>query len=218
MADPTLGGPHREIANMLGRMGEFEKALKYSNQALELWPDDEHAIADREDYLPINRLEESMFTEEDSNWAVYEYLAKNKPKKALTAIKKPMGTLDLRAAAHCYGALEMSQDYLEAWKEIAMTQKEIEITYEDWFFMEDAVYMKPAVWEILLSSSAIFSGVFTVFEGLDESKRYTALSTHEQIRLAMQYYVFAQSDDKKSLKKFGKAYPEWKELADELNK
>jgi len=122
----------------------------------------------------------------------------------------------LRVKAHCYGAMKRSNSYLDAWVEIATKSDEIEFTYADWFFMEDSIYHEADLWNVLLSSMAKFSGVFTVFDGLDESEHYKSLSTHEKIRLRIQYYVYAQSGKTNGLKKLSKKYPEWVELRERL--
>ncbi|MEM8986808.1 MAG: hypothetical protein AAGC95_08805 [Pseudomonadota bacterium] len=161
-ADPNCGGAYREIANMLGRMGRYDDALAHSDSALSINPDDQYALSDREDYIGESRLEPS-YIEGNAEWIASEYLARAKPRKTLKALRKVKGIRSLRAKAHCYGAMEQSKKYLEAWAEIAKRSDEIRLTYSDWFFMEDAIYDEPGFWEVLLSSKAKFSGVFFRF-------------------------------------------------------
>lgn len=215
--DPECNAAYREIASMLGRMGEYEKALSYSEKALALNPDDSHAIRDREEYVAENRLLPPLFKKGDYVWAAYELLAASHPKAAMKALKKKKGARAKRAVIHCYGVLERTQDYLAAWKELVSSVAVLEFTYADWFFMEDSVYSKPDLWEIFLSSRAEYKGVFAVFAGLDESDRYRSLSTHEKIRLRLKYYVYVQSGDFERLRKLYVLYPEWVELREMLS-
>lgn len=210
--DPHRAEAHREIANMLGKMGRYDKALANSDTALSLNPDDRHTISDREDYIGKNRLSPPLYVKGDAHWIAREHLAHAKPQKALKALGKAKGLAALRAKAHCYAAMKKSKEYLQAWSEIARVSDEIKFTYADWFFMESNVYHEPELWARLLSSKAKFSGVFTVFEGLDESERYRSLSTHKKIRLRLKYYVCAQSGNTKCLKALFEKYPEWVEL------
>jgi tetratricopeptide (TPR) repeat protein len=213
---PEMGAAHREIASMLGRMGKNKKALVHSDKALALNPKDKHALSDRDKYVRETRLSPPLYKKEDRVWAANEHLAKGNPRAAVKVLKRKKGKRAKRAMIHCYGALEKTQDYLGAWRELAASVKELEFTYADWFFMEDGVYSEPELWEILFSSKAEFKGVFTVFDGLDESERYCSLSTHDKIRLRLEYYVYAQSGDFDGLRRLNKLYPEWVELRDTL--
>jgi tetratricopeptide (TPR) repeat protein len=214
--DPEMGAAHREIALMLGRMGKYKKALVHSDKALALNPEDKYALGDRDEYVRENRLSPPLYKKGDCVWAAYEHLAKGNPRAAIKALNTTKGINAKRAMIHCYGALEKTQDYLGAWKDFAASVKELEFTYADWFFMEGDVYAEPDLWEILFSSKVEFKGVFTVFDGLDESERYCSLSTHDKIRLRLEYYVYAQSGDFDGLRRLNKRYPEWVELRDTL--
>jgi tetratricopeptide (TPR) repeat protein len=215
--DPTMGAAHREIALMLGRMGELKKALLHADRAVALNPDDKYAIEDRKNYSGDDRLSPPLYKKGDRVWEVYEHLAQADPAVAVKVLQEQKGPSAVRAMIHCHGALEHTQDYLDAWKGLAASATELEFTHADWFFLEDDVYVEPDLWVILLSSKAKFKGVFTTFDGLDESERYCSLSSHEKIRVRLEYYVYAQSGDDKGLRRLSKLYPEWIELRKALD-
>ncbi len=214
--DPEMGAAHREIALMLWRMGKYKKALVHSDNALALNPEDKHALGDRDYYVRENHLSPPLYKKGDCVWTAYEHLSKGNPVAAVKVLKRKKGKRAKRAMIHCYGALQKAQDYLDAWKDFVASVKKLEFTYADWFFMEDDVYLEPDLWKILFSSKAEFKGVFTVFDGLDESERYCLLSTHDKIRLRLEYYVYAQSGDFDGLRRLNKRYPEWIELRETL--
>ncbi len=215
--DPEMGTAHREIANMYGQMGDFDRALLHSDKALALLPSDKFAISDRREYIgESNRIPKELFENQNAIWAAYEHLAVNDPSAAIDVLKRKKGWAAKRARIHCYGALRETKKYLDGWKELSKNQDEIEFTHADWFFMCDDVFMEPDLWEILWGSNAKFSGYFTVFEGLDESDLYCSLSSHEKIRLRLEYYCYAQADDSAGLKRLNEKYPEWVELRDNL--
>ncbi|MEM9168827.1 MAG: tetratricopeptide repeat protein [Pseudomonadota bacterium] len=53
---PLCGAAHREIASMLGRMGQYDQALAHYDKAISLNPGDRHAVSDRADYIGENRV------------------------------------------------------------------------------------------------------------------------------------------------------------------
>ena len=214
--DPQMGTVHREIANMLGRMGRYDEALAHNDKALALTPDDEYAISDRDMYIDDARLSPPLYLQGDPIWLGCEYLAQAKPKKALKAISTVDDVAALRIRAHCYGAMGLTRDYLAAWAEIGRRVKKLEFTYMDWFYMGDDVFLNPDFWTILLDSQAAFSGVFMVDNELEESERYKALSTHQKIRLKIKFFAAVHSGDAKGLKKLYKKYPEWVALRDAI--
>ena len=82
--------------------------------------------------------------------------------------------------------------------------------------MEDPIWEGNKFWEVLLTSKAKLSGVFTFFDSLEKSDRYRSLSIHEKTRLKIEYYAYAHSQNKNQLKKLFDKYPEWIELRESL--
>lgn len=214
--DPDNGAPHREIASMYGQMGEYDKALHHSDQALYLNPNDRDAASDREGYVGKGRPDEPLNMPDDISWHAHELLAHRQPAMALELLQFTAQPLDLMVKAQCYGAMGHVTEYMGLWNNILQSEKSIMFGWDDWFFMPKNVYEAPDFWSLLLKHGCEYSGVFTYFDSLGTNEKYQCLSQNERTRLVIQYYVYAQSGNKAGLKKLLQEYPEWKELREEI--
>lgn len=214
--EPTLGSAHREIADMYCRMGDMDNARIHSDRALTLIPSDKHTIADRVeiDEAVADEYYEPFYQSDDSVWPAFELLAQRNPGKALEILKEEDGDDSRRARICCYGAMRQADKYLAVWEEVIKQSDAIEFEYFDWFFMPESVFGEPDIWRMLFECKADFSGVFTVFDGLDSNSIYNDMTTHEKIRLRLEYCVYAQSLDRVGLRRLHEQFPEWLELAE----
>ena len=228
--DPLHGEAHREIANMLGHMGRYEEALIHSDRAIEINPDDECAISDRDihtsdvrdlydnkGFIDEKTSNTHIYVQGDMFWQANEYLANADPQKALKLLDGINDEIvTLRAKTLCYGALGETQKYLNTWSEIADKSTQIDMTYADWFFIETPVYENEDIWHIWLASKAKYTGIFARFDSLSANKNYQSLSLDEGNRLSMMYCAYESSDNKKELNKLYKRFPDWVEVKEAL--
>lgn len=216
--DPTLGSAYREIAGMHYRMGEYDRAIDFSNTALKLWPDDESAVWDREE-LDKALAEETpvpWYEAGDPIWEADELLAQQKPDDAL---EKVAGRDDLEATLarlRCLGAKECVSEYLELWNDVAQKFDAIEFSYKDWFFMPEVIYDSPDIWRIFYECKAAFSGTFVGFDSLYDSADYRILPLSDKLKLATEFNFYSHSANLSGLRRLHQKYPEWKEVAEEL--
>ena len=207
--DPYCGAAHREIANMLGRMGRFDEALEHSDKAIALEPDDVYALSDREGHLEGGP---TLYEEGDVFWEVCEHLANAAPLKALALVEHMNDAIGLRGQLYCYGALDDPDKYLQTWSKLTQISESMDLVYSDWFFMPEYIYERPMIWGILLSSKSKFSGVSTMFDSLKDSRKHQALTTNEVMRLSFQYHEYMTSKNDEGLRRLFETYPEWTEL------
>lgn len=212
--EPDSSSAFRELASMYSALGLYEEALRHSDQALRLDPDDEFARKDRQEIEGAISENDAPLYSAGPVLDAYELLAIFNPGRALNCLKGLNESEALRARACCYGAMRQDNLYLAEWSSILDQETLIWFSYADWFFMADDIYAAPDLWELLLNAKVEYKGVFTDFAGLDESERYCALSENDKIRLKLQYYVYAQSRNLFGLRELYREYPEWKELAE----
>lgn len=210
--DPDCGATCREIANMLDRLGRFDEALEYIDRAIALNLDDTLAVDDREYILENTIAGGALYEHGDVLWDVCELLANAAPTKALAMVKDMTGVIGLRGKQYCYGALNEADKYLETWSELTQLSDKMDINSADWFYMPEYIFDSPDIWTILLSSQTEFSGCGTVFDSLENSGAYRALTINDGMRLSFQYHKFTTSKNHKALKELSETYPEWVEL------
>ena len=216
--DPEHASSYREIANMQEDIGELEQAKLNIERALELAPEDECALSDREDILMS--LEDKDFSplykSGDIRWSAFEALAKGDAESALDVSKGPKNSDEMRVHICALGALERHDAYIATWREVLTKGSEIIFDQYDWFFTPGAVYDNPEIWKLFLDSDVKFGGVFAVFKELENSNAYSSLSTDAKIRLRMEYYLYHHSENIVGLKRLLETYPEWGDVEESL--
>lgn len=212
--NPSCCATYREISNMLCQIGRYDEALEYSDKALALDPDDEHAIGDRDS---IFMGDPPLYEQGDILWNVCEHLANADPRQALTIVKNMNDIIGLRCKLYCYGALDESDKYLRTWSKLTQISDEIFLELADWFFMPEHIYDSPEVWSILLSSKAEFSGFGGSIDSLQNNRTYRDLTTNERIRLSFQLQKYIASKNNAALKSLFETYPEWVELREHIH-
>jgi len=103
--DPDLNAAHREISRMYHRLGCLDAAIRHSDLALAIWPDEKHALADRVDLDEDVKSKDPYFENCDTPSAhALDALAQNKPQHAINILEGLTDKDALRALTWAYGA------------------------------------------------------------------------------------------------------------------
>jgi len=150
--DPEASGAHREIGNMLDRMGMADPALAALKRAVRMDPDDEHARGDLE-WLEEELAEDGylipLYEEGDPVWESGELLAQNKVNAALRRLDG-VDSIDVAIArGACYGALRDLNGVVDQWNAIASSEGEINARGRFWFHMPRSIINSPRLWEAI---------------------------------------------------------------------
>jgi len=218
--DPALNAAHREIASMYHRLGFIDAAVYHSDLALALWPDEKSALADRENIDADKNDPASYF--EDYNTPIAfarDALAQNDAPAAINLLEGASDVEELRALTWAYGANQNTAAYLNTWRILVLQLNEIKFTFEDLFFMPETVWYEADIWTIWQKGVTTYSGVFILYEGLDETKsdipideNFKNLSYSDQVAQKIEYCLYCQTSNWVGLREIYKKYPNWKEL------
>lgn len=222
--DPDLNAAHREISRMYHRLGCLDAAIRHSDLALAIWPDEKHALADRVDLDEDVKSKDPYFENCDTPSAhALDALAQNKPQHAINILEGLTDKDALRALTWAYGAKGDVSAYLQTWRFLVLQLEEIWFSYRDWFFMPEDAWYEPEIWSIWLKGVSSYTGVFIVYPGLDDplsntptDKNFSALTESEKISQKIQYIYFCQSENLEGLKAIEKNYPNWVELREKI--
>lgn len=213
--DEEADGAYREIGLAYQQIGDYTKALEYTELALAKMPDDEDLMdikAEIQDYINYNHsphwdVESSLFilNEKLSNEAFDEVIA------MVSAMETPE-TYHLTRLARAYGAKDERALYLETWKKIMASGEVIQFDCADCFYMPWEVYTSSEIWTLLKGGRGqIDTYDFMQFESLFEHYE-EQLSDSEILGLIFDYYTYKATKEYKKLNAFAKQYPKWEEV------
>lgn len=222
--NPEMSTAHREIASMNRQLGNFEAAIKHSDIALSIAPDDKFNVSDRKQI--DGEKADAPIIKTDSEIAIakaLEELACQNPKAAIQAIQSFEDEDSLRALTWAYGADSNITAYLTTWRILILQSREISFSYQDWFFIPEELWYGTEIWALWKDSNLTFNGVFTIYEGLDDSSYDTAidenfskLSPSDAIAQKIEYIFHCQSGNLECLKTIRMKYPNWVELGEKV--
>jgi len=218
----------KELAERYEEIGSYEKCMSVLIELLHVDPVEFNRYLYRDaldsfvDNLP------PFYENTDIYWQAREKLAQDKPKSVLRLINKKRTTKARQLKACAYAAMGDSQGCLDQWGQIANLKGSIEMTYGDWFYIEDYVWNGSAFWEIMLScakQNRFDSGVMPYFESIwnecrqdpgkidifNESKAQR-IRRNKRMALLSQYHISRTNRDLKLAEKLLKRHPNWPEF------
>ncbi len=210
--DKTNSVAYREAALILEEIGKYDLSLKYIDKALEIKPDDDYSIGDKESIIAnIAQNTTPLYEKGDIIWMMNEKLA---DKAYQLVIDKLINTIDadqLKILAKAYGGLNKAREYLEIWNKISHLAVNIEIGYDDWFYMPVRVFNSDSIWRIFKKmNNNIKPSIFIHFDSLDEE--YKNLFIEEYRNLVCDFYISKATGDIENISKMKERFPKWKEL------
>lgn len=215
--DKNNSAAFRELANMYRNIGEYKNALLYINKSLELDPDDEYAVSDKEWIQEfIDEKSDPFFKKGDLIWECDELLANSEPEKALELLKNKRKTAFRIAKARCYGALFDFRNYMKEWEGILQNSDKFEINSSDWFYMPDEIYENSKIWKILLKlNKRIIDSTFVSYDSLlfDYGD---ILNFKEMRKLICEFNIYSCEKNLTELKKLKAQFPKWIEIDEEI--
>lgn len=218
----------KELAQRYEEIGYYEKCMSVLIDLLHVDPVefDRYLYRDALDSFVDNLP--PFYEKTDIYWQAREKLAQDKPKAALRLLKKKRTIKAKLIKACAYAAMGETEKYFDQWHQVVNLKSPIQMTYEDWFYMEDSVWNGSAFWEIMLSCSKqnrFDSSVMPCFESLwdldtkksnsadpfNESKAQRSRRNKSHALLA-QYHIVRTNRDLKLATKLANRYPNWPEI------
>lgn len=225
-SDPLI-----ELGTMHERIGQYSKAAYYLKKSLKIEPENERAI---HEYKSVQySLDDPgclLYEETDVCWQAREAIARSQPKAALRLLKNKRTIQALQIKACAYAVLEGQANYLDQWQKIEKAKGMIEMYYADWFYIEDRLLKKSAIWEIFLNCAkqnrfktwdhwpmwnSLYESIIKHPQtfSLRFSKSKAAVSRHnKRIVLQTQYEIARTNKDLNLAKKLSARYPQWPEI------
>ena len=221
----------RELGTCSDRIGKYDDAIRYFRRYLRARPGDESIQGDLVTSEIDKRFSSSpLYRAGDALWDARELLAKDRPDRALSLLrrKRRVKARKLRAAAH--GALGCGDGVLSEWRGIARSSGPIEMEYTDWFYLPDTIWDLQEFWQLLAGCRGRFTyGIWFMHDDLPtlqspsdgrSTPKVTPAQSRARIKLHIEYHLARTGHDGDLARSLARRYPAWSEavqLAAKMN-
>lgn len=222
----------RELGGMYENIGQYGKAASILKKSLKINPDDEFTVIQQNFVLNSIKFGSTpFFKKDDLCWKAREYLAVNKPKAALRVLKNKRSISTRQTMAQAYGLLGDIEGIVDQWQHIGKAKGMIEMTYADWFYIDDHVENNAEFWEIIAGcarANRFKYSVWSIFNSLYEtvvkfptqrkSNKADITRCNKCVFLMAQYNIAFIRRDRALAEKVFARYPNWPEMEELLEK